>query len=99
MTESFDLEMAVLRFLVTEDEYNKGMSEGDFLVRFMARYGKILDVVAGDVQFPRNIVLSHLSLMEQRGYINFGSGAYDNGKLVGPVKPAGYDFLASHSGK
>lgn len=99
MKESYALELAVLEFLVTEDEYNKGMSEGDFLVRFMEKYGKMLNVVAGNVQFPRNIVLSHLFLMEQRGYINFGSGAYDNGKLVGPVKPAGYDFLAYRSGK
>ena len=93
------MEMAVLRFLVTEDEYNKGISEGDFLTRFMAKEGPLLLKIAGNVQFPRTILFSHLSLMEQRGYINFGSGAYDNGKLVGPVKPAGYDLLASRFGK
>lgn len=94
MKESAKLEDAVLDFLVEKDTYNAGLPEGDFLVSFSKEHKDLLDEVAGDVLFPRNILVAHLLLMAQRGYINYGTVTSATGKIVGPVKPAGYDRQA-----
>lgn len=94
MRESVQLEDAVLSFLVEKDEYNRGISESDFLHEFMAANKPLVDKIAGKADFPRNILLSHLLLMAQRGYINYGTVTSATGKIVGPVKPAGYDRQA-----
>lgn len=93
MVEIRDLEYKVLFFLAEHDDYNRGIGESEFLAGFAKEYPDVMALLGNKVDYPRNVLVSHLNLMVQRGLIDYGSTATETGRFVGPIRPAGYDML------
>ena len=95
MVENKDIELKILRFLVDNDPYNRGIPENDFLSRFASSNLALMAELGALVEFPKNVITSHLLLMSQRNFIDYAVTVAENGRVVGSIKPAGYDFIMS----
>ena len=97
MKENKHLEFAILQFLIETDEYNHGLPETDFLIRFKKSPQYCLQT-EGTV-FVNSLILSHCRLLQLREYISYGHSASAGGNIIGPVLPKGYDFLETKRGE
>lgn len=87
MQENKKLELSILQCLIKEDIYNTGMSESEFLAAFK----KYSNYIEEKNVFVNTIVIAHCKLLKARKFIEYGAAS--SGTVIGPMLPAGYDFI------